>query len=488
MKPYVLLLCLLSGLSASAQVRPQLPALDSLRAVVQSRVDRGEAASVTLAVARGGQVLWEEAFGWADKETRVPATPQTVYPLASLSKAVTATAVWLLAQRGRLRLDAPVSRYLRSARLTYLRGRPDDLRVEHLLNMAGGIPHQLTYHYDTDNRAVPTVAEQIGRFGVVAYPPGRHHVYSNFSFAVADQLIADVAGVPYPDFLRDELFKPLGMHTASADRPAGVTKGYFADGKPVEANHFLPRGGAGLYASARDLLRFGQMHLGLESARLLLPATLERLHAQPDMPYPYYANGWGRLPLRTGSLMLLANGAIAGAASTLLVLPQENLVVVCLTNSTLGNDFTDALGFDVAFALAPDLKPAFETLLAEVGPQLAPRPFVSKPDWLGRWTGTLRAGNRTLPLRLEVKADSTAWISVDERPAQRVQNLAWERDLLNGRWPGTLPLPELTKRPHEVQWELVREGNRLYGVFRAASTGAKPGFLWPYPVELVKGP
>jgi CubicO group peptidase (beta-lactamase class C family) len=483
------LFLLLSAAAAQAQVHPGHPKLDSLRAVVQGRVARGEAASVALVVARGGQVLWEEAFGWADRERRVPATPQTVYPVASLSKAITATGVWLLAEQGRLRLDAPVHRYLRSARLAHHRGHPDDLRVGHLLNMAGGIPHQLTYHYDADRQRMPTVAWQIGHHGLVVFPPGKHHVYSNFSFAVADQLITDVAGVPYPEVLRDRLFKPLGMNTASAHRPANVARGYFADGKPVEVNHFLPRGGAGLYASTRDLLRFGQMHLGLASARLLSPAALTRMHAQPEgLSYPYYANGWGRLPLRTGSLLLLANGAIAGAASTLLVLPKENLVVVCLTNSTLGNDFTDALGFEIAFALAPNLKPAFEALVAEVGAQLAPRPFVPTADWLGPWSGHLRVGKRALSVRLVVKADSTAWVSVNGQPAQAVRELAWEHDLLNGRWTGTLPLPELARQPHELHLQLVREGNRLYGVFQAASTGAKPGFLWPYAVALTREP
>lgn len=138
-----------------------------------------------------------------------------------------------------------------------------------------------------------------------------------------------------------------------------------------------------------------------------------------------------------------------------------------LTNSTLSNDFTDALGFDVAFALVPGLKPAFEALLTEVGPLMATRPFAPTPDWLGRWSGHLRARNHPLPVRL----------AVNGQPKQTVQPPDWERDLLNGRWDGTLPLPEL-----------AREGNRLYGVFRAASTGPKPGFLWRCAVELVNEP
>src|SRR3954468_6773372 len=101
----------------TAQARP--PTLPpALRTTIQRMVDSAQVPSVTVAVARNGAVLWEDAFGYADIEHQVAATPYTLYSLASISKPFTATAVMRLVEQGRVRLDEPVNSYLGSMRLT----------------------------------------------------------------------------------------------------------------------------------------------------------------------------------------------------------------------------------------------------------------------------------------------------------------------------------------------------------------------------------
>lgn len=485
MKSIFSLLILLCAYTASGQP-PKHVQLDSIRNLLQQRVDKGEAASVAVAVAQNGRILWKEAFGWADRENRVRATAKTVYPLASLSKSMTATAVWLLAEQGKIRLDAPVNRYLTSVPLTYYQGHPDSLKIRHLLNMAGGIPHQLRYHYDAGGRPLPSVKDQIRQFGFVAYPPGRQHIYSNFSYAVADQLIADASGMSYSEYLQNQLFKPLKMTQSSTERPLSFAKGYFADGTPVAANRFLPRGGAGLYASLDDVLAFGLMHLNRNETGLLRASTLARMHSESEPVNPYYANGWGRLPMNDGRVMLLANGAIAGAATTLILLPGENIAIACLTNSTLGNDFTDGIGFSIAFALVSGLQQSFEKLIGEVGPLFTDRPFASTPDWLGQWAGQMKSGTQTIPVRITFGPDNSVHVVVGQQREIVAAPAVWERTLLKIRCPATLPVSGLPDGPHEAELELVREGNRLFGCIRAISTGPRPGFSLPYPIELRK--
>src|SRR5262249_2287361 len=85
---------------------------DAVRERIRRTLVRDSLPSIAVAVSRDGKVLWEEGFGWADREARIPATEHTMYPLASISKPITATALMILRQRGSLDLDRPINEHL----------------------------------------------------------------------------------------------------------------------------------------------------------------------------------------------------------------------------------------------------------------------------------------------------------------------------------------------------------------------------------------
>jgi CubicO group peptidase (beta-lactamase class C family) len=90
---------------------------DGIRAEIQRRLVQQSVPSVTVAVARGERILWEEGFGWADREDRLRATPHTPYTLGSISKPITATALMVLVERKVLALDKPINDYLGDAKV-----------------------------------------------------------------------------------------------------------------------------------------------------------------------------------------------------------------------------------------------------------------------------------------------------------------------------------------------------------------------------------
>ena len=96
---------------------------------------------------------------------------------------MTATGLWLLIEKRKLRAEDPVEKHLKSAKLNYFQGNSGDLKISHLLNMEGGIAHQFEYFYDDGKEEIPSLKEQIRRYGFVAFPPGRVHHYSNLSLA-----------------------------------------------------------------------------------------------------------------------------------------------------------------------------------------------------------------------------------------------------------------------------------------------------------------
>src|SRR5579872_2497331 len=110
------------------------PALESLGPQIEKiRVDGG-VPSIAVAVARHGRVVWEQGFGWADRENRVAATEHTMYSLASISKPVTATGLMTLVQSGRIGLDRPINDYLGDAKLRAWIGDAQQATVRRVAN------------------------------------------------------------------------------------------------------------------------------------------------------------------------------------------------------------------------------------------------------------------------------------------------------------------------------------------------------------------
>jgi CubicO group peptidase (beta-lactamase class C family) len=102
-------------------------------------------------------VLWEEGFGWADRANRIPATPHTLYSLASISKPITSTGLMILQERGLLDLDRPIDDYLGDAKLTARVGSAADATVRRVANHTAGLPlHYQFFYADQPHRPPPT--------------------------------------------------------------------------------------------------------------------------------------------------------------------------------------------------------------------------------------------------------------------------------------------------------------------------------------------
>ena len=123
-------------------------ALDSLRAHIRRLMDSTGTASIAVAVARNGRIIWEEGFGFADIERRTPATPTTLYSMASISKPLTATGVMKLVEQGKIDLDRPANDYLGSAKITGLAGSASDATVRRVMSHTAGLPLHYRFFYE----------------------------------------------------------------------------------------------------------------------------------------------------------------------------------------------------------------------------------------------------------------------------------------------------------------------------------------------------
>lgn len=483
-----------SGLSQTTLGEDQ-PRLEALRKTIIGKVEQGEVASLSIAVAQKGKVVWEESFGWADKRRKVKATPYTVYPVASLSKSITATGVFLLASQKKINLDDAVNQHLRSVQLTYHSCAPEDLRVFHLLNMAGGIPHLWRYYYEDAAETIPTVRDQIKPFGFTAFPPGSVFHYSNFSFAILDQLISDASGVGFPAYMKRFVFEPIGMRHTYADKdmmPAReqLAAGYNRDGSQVPPNRFEPRGGAGFYSCAHDLLLFGLFHLYNrgESAKtaLINEKLFPQLHqVRRDLPSSYYANGWGVFKT-ADCTTLLSNGAIAGCASSLVVIPDDEIAIVCLSNSTVGNEYTDRIAFEIADGLRPGYLKKLNALISKAEQLFNDKPFVFVEQYEGTWSGRMIVDGKDIPLTIRFDGPGKIVCSIGGQPDTELQDLREGMGLFLARIPARLHVGAASEFQHHLELEVQLSASKISGIVRVVSDENRPIFSLPFYAELTK--
>jgi CubicO group peptidase (beta-lactamase class C family) len=463
---------------------------------ITNNINRKIIPSFSVAVSQKGKVIWMQSFGWADKENNIKATPETPYALGSLSKSITSTALMVLAEKGLVRLSDPVDPYLGKAKLTYYRGKPGQLTVNQLTNMMAGIPHQYEYYYTAEGKAKLSMEEQIQHYGIVVFPPGQVFNYSNFSPAVAEQIIKNSSRQEFPQFMQQKVFGPLKMKNASITLNgfAGirVAKGYDDQGKLLEESEFYPRGGAGYFASVADLLVFGMFHLKdplADIQPILSHESIDQLHKSNELPgyNPFYSNGWGVLKIGENHTSLLSNGAIDGTASSLLLLPEQDIAIACLTNASMGNDYTDQIAFRIANTLVPGYFDELKLFIEANAPAFSDRPFLTKDSLIGIWNGMIMTYQDSIPVKLVFNKNGQVLVQIRDQFETLMNNMTVNNGLIRGQSYGNISLPETAGIPHYLEFVLKHQKNEIYGCVSAQSFHTKrPYFLIPAYIELKK--
>jgi CubicO group peptidase (beta-lactamase class C family) len=226
-----------------------------------------------VAVAHGGEIVWEEAFGWADREQRHPSadargtrsTVHSLYSLGSISKPFTTTALMILVERSLIDLDAPANEYLAPPGIVAHVGDAREATVRRLADHTAGLPLHWHYFYDDERERPPPMEETIRRYGHLVTPPGERYQYANMGYGIVGHIVERVSGMPYAAFMRREVFAPLGLRHASVwidpRLAAHTVKQYGADGiayPPKVTDH---PGAGSVWASVHDVMRFALFHL-----------------------------------------------------------------------------------------------------------------------------------------------------------------------------------------------------------------------------------
>ena len=321
-----------------------------LEGYIQHEMARHKLAGLSIALVDDQEIIWARGFGWADAAAKVPAGPDTRYRVASISKLFTVTAAMQLVAEGRLELDAPVQNTL--PWFTVGSEWPDagPITLRQLMTHHSGLPRDVAAGFEWLEE-VPSMHDFRATLRALAEtqvnaPPERMFSYSNVGLNVVGAMIEAASGQPFEQCVQESVLVPLEMQgaqfSAAVPTDAMMARGHFkGEMRNEPALRDVPA--AGLNASVTDLARFLMMQFSGGHNRegaVVLPAAQQTAMLQRQ--YPDLAlNGDIRIGLgwilsdtmiRGGGSVALHAGGIRHYRSQMMMLPEQKLGVVVLSN------------------------------------------------------------------------------------------------------------------------------------------------------------
>lgn len=469
----------------AADVRGQAaPDFSSVRDEIRRALVAWDQPSMAVAVALGGQVVWEEGFGWADRERRIPTTEHTMYSLASISKPITATGLMILVERGLVDLDAPANDYLGPAKID---GRAWDAAratVRRVASHTAGLPLHYQFFYEDEPYRRPHMDETIRRYANLVTAPDERWNYSNLGYGILDYIIERVSGQSYPDFMRDEVFRPLGLTRTSVDIGPGLedftATRYATDQSPIPFYDFDHPGGSAVFSSAHDLVRFGMFHLGHDlphQRRIISGAAIERMREPGGSsgPAAEYGIGWSLRELPGGLRLQRHGGGMGGVRTELAIAPEENAAVVVLSNSA--TPLTGYISNLLWHTLFPDAVPKptppevpdphrseRERILEEAGDGAAPLiEFTTMPEVAGEWVGEVDTHLGPHRLALAIDEGGRVHVRLGDDLWALLNNARFDGAYLRGGFRGDIGTEDANRTDYVLSLELKLRGDVLNG-------------------------
>jgi CubicO group peptidase (beta-lactamase class C family) len=446
------------------------PTFEEVRATILEAVTAGEIPSMSVAVARNGEIIWEEAFGWANREEMIPATPHTMYSMASISKPISTTGLMILVERGDVDLTAPVNSYIAPAQLTAFEGDASAATVTHILNHTSGLPvHYSVFYQDEPERQPPPMSESIRRYGILVHPPGAVYQYANFGFGLVSYIISQVSGEPYADFMKTEVFLPLGMTHTSIDVGPGLEEyaaiRYDGNGEPVPFYISDHPGASQVYSSAHDLIRFGLFHLGHtlpEQSQIISQESIDLMKRDSD-PNPEndrYGLAWFLSGNEYGYPVVWHTGSMRGTNTMLKFVPGEDIAVVVLVNTA--SQLRQRIPNDIIGNLLPDYGEGWREARDREGGG-AREAFEPGPELLGVWQGQITTYGDTVGVTLSIQADGDVHVEIRGQLGTLMDRVRFADGFLSGTSYGTIPSSDAVAHPHNISYRMLLDGDVLSG-------------------------
>ena len=475
-----------SKTSGSTSVRPNR---EAVRNLILQAITHGKATVVAVAVAHRGSIAWEEGFGWANRESRVKATAHTPFSLASITKPFTATTLMTLAAEGKLSLDDSANKYLQNSRIQATTGSSDAATVRLLGAHVSGLP-TMYEGYDRDEATLALAPDALIRnYGGLAYPPRSCYEYSNIGFAALAVIASNLTGTDFGTLMTRRVLKPLGLQDSFFDsnvaRLATGAARYDSSGNSIPYYTTSTPASGELYASAHDLARFAMFNMKSDVqglASILDDQWIDELHKPVFVGPSGIATtfGWFTGQLKSGVPVISKIGGQPGVATSLYMLPPENLACVVLTNRSDGRELCSEVSNQILASYNSGWQQPEET----AGPSTSA--FVITPNFGGRWRGTLANDGANMRVELNIDSSDSATLVLNERPAERITGMRLEGVAFTGMSVGQINSADaLRTTAKTLKIKLMPHEGQLVGRILAMSGDPNiKNVMLPYVISL----
>jgi CubicO group peptidase (beta-lactamase class C family) len=355
-------------MAAASQDKDRAALIDGLMSAYH-----GEVPGASVLVILAGALVFRRAYGLADLESRVAATPATNYRLASMTKQFTAAAVLLLAEDGSLSLDDPIRKWLPT-----LPAALEACTIRHLLTHVSGLIdyEELIPAAQARQLRDDDVLQLLASQDRAYFTAGARFRYSDSGYALLALIVGRAAHADFASFLRRRIFLPLGMHGTVAyepgasmitERAVGYTKLSAGWTRTDQSLTSAVLGDGGIYSSIDDLARWDA---ALYDARLLRTESLRQAFAPAiasEDPNVRYGFGW-----RITGETVWHSGETVGFRSVIVRYPQRGFTVVILTNRNAPEPYSTALSIARLYFADADTVRASQVV---VGPDSGAHPL-----------------------------------------------------------------------------------------------------------------
>ncbi len=332
---------------------------DKIDDYVTAKIKRLHVPGASLAIVRDGHITKAQGYGFANLELRSPATKETVYEIGSTSKQFTATAIMMLVEEGKVRLDDTITKYFPEAPQAW-RG----IKIRHLLTHTSGIqnhvavPHWLdVFRTNLAFETAPSRDELLKMFFKLPleFQPGETWAYDNTGYYLLGIIIEKASGKSYWQFLDERVFKPLGMNATRSTDPQPIVPNR-ASGYEWKNDHFENRpvllpaiafSAGSLLSTVEDMAKWDA---ALYTEKLLKKSSLDQMWTAPatndgtDAPFNY-GFGWF-IENYHGHRLVQHSGGTPGFSSAMYRFVSDKLTIIIRTNHA--DRILDQLAIDLA--------------------------------------------------------------------------------------------------------------------------------------------
>lgn len=309
--------------------------------MIEHEMDDADVTGLSIALVDDQQVVWEQGFGYADKQEKIKATPDTLYHLGSIAKVFTATAAMQLAERGKLDIDQPLRRYLPEFSIKSRVGSIDRITPRNIMTHHSGLPCNWVRGMSERHPGPFTEVVTAVKDEYMAYPPDYVFAYSNLGVTLLGASIEKLSGESYSSYMKSNLLQPLGMMN-SEFAPHIPGKSY-DKGKEVEAIPLRDLPSGGLVSSASDITHFMQMVFAegkYDGRQIVKPESLREMfrvqNANVPLDFDFKMGlGWmlSGVDIPRAGTVASHGGTTLNFHTLMVVLPDQKLGVVVLSNS-----------------------------------------------------------------------------------------------------------------------------------------------------------